>query len=279
MWPTWKRVSISPRRRAALADPVAGLAGRCRGLATRLEQVARRSESARRIREGARVVLVGPPNAGKSSLFNRLLGEERVLVTSEPGTTRDLIEEVVVIEGLPVVLVDAAGIGPSHSQAEKAGMERALGAARVAALVLRVCNPAIREACQPAPAPEGVPALVVATHADRPWSFPPSEPALAISSLTGEGIDALRRELARRLQAPGVGSPESVALATERHRRRAEAARQRLLAAAALLDPPASPELAAAELRGALGAFEEILGAVGPEELLGRTFSRFCIGK
>ncbi len=264
---------------ASLAGSLAALAGRCRRLAERLDQVARSSESARRIREGARVVFVGPPNSGKSSLFNVLLGEERVLVCSEPGTTRDLIEEVVVIEGLPVVLVDAAGIGESDSLAEKAGMERALGAARAAALVLRVCNPAAPVASAPPPAPEGVPEILVATHADRPWEFPPPDSALGVSSVTGEGIEALRRELARRLQAPGVSSPESVALATERHRRRASEVREHLLAAAKVLDRDALPELAAAELRGALGAFEEILGVVGPEELLGRIFSRFCIGK
>lgn len=265
---------------SALADPGQAAAERCRDLAERLAMVARRSESACRIREGARVVLVGPPNAGKSSLFNRLAGFERVLVCSEPGTTRDLIEEVIVLEGLPVVLVDAAGIGASDSLAERAGMERALGAARAAALVLRVFDPsASDQAGEPPPAPEGVAEILVGTHADRPWLSPAPESALAVSSLTGEGIEALRREVARRLQAPGVASPESVALATERHRRLAMEAHGHLLAAAEVLESAAVTEVAAAELRAALGAFEEILGAVGPEDLLGRIFSRFCIGK
>ncbi|RMG48701.1 MAG: tRNA uridine-5-carboxymethylaminomethyl(34) synthesis GTPase MnmE [Acidobacteria bacterium] len=251
------------------------LGAKSRELAGRLEALLERSAIARRVREGALVVLHGPANAGKSSLFNNLVGSDRAIVTDEPGTTRDLVEEVVVIEGLPVRLVDAAGVGAAVSKADAAGQERAWQAAREADLVLRVYALTTRER----PAPAGPRELLVATHGDRPPAAPPVPGSLVVSNVTGAGIDRLRAEIARRLEAPGEAPLESVALANERHRHAADRARAALERAGTLLGSGGEPELAALELRQAVGHLREILGQVGPEEILERIFSRFCIGK
>ena len=246
------------------------LGEKCAALAGEIEAALAAGETARRVREGARVVLLGAPNAGKSSLFNRLVGAERVIVTDEPGTTRDVVEETIVVEGLPVTLIDAAGVGEARGRAEAEGMRRAVAAARGADLVLDVFDARV------GPAARWPGGMLVGTHLDvegarREWD------AVYVGNVSGEGFPELRRTLAARLEAPGGGPLESVALATERHRDAARRAAERLRAAAAVAGSGA--ELAAFEVRGAVRALREILGEVRPEELLGRIFGRFCIGK
>lgn len=251
-------------------------ASRAADLARRLDDVLRAGEAARTVREGARVVLLGPPNAGKSSLFNRLIGGERVIVCDEPGTTRDVIEETIVIEGLPVVLVDAAGVGEARGRADAEAMRRARTAAESADLVLEVYS--LAEAQRP----EGAPVasrLRVATHADRAEPPPAAAGSVRVSCVTGEGVDDLRRAIAVALHAPGARPLESVALATERHRDAARRASIALRAAHAAFIGGTGPELAAVDLRAAIRALREILGDVTPDDLLGRIFARFCIGK
>lgn len=259
-----------------LALSAAVVGERCAALVERIDRVLGASEAARRVREGARVVLHGPPNAGKSSLFNQLVGAERVIVTGEPGTTRDLIEELVVIAGMPVVLVDAAGVGEPRGIAEREGVRRALDASARADLVLDVYD--ISRPERPADPPAGR-RLRVATHVDRPWAGPAAPGSVLVDGRTGAGVPALRAAIAAALEAPGSRPLESVALATERHRDQALRARAALLQARDAARSGAGAELAAVELRAAVAALREILGAVGPEELLGRIFSRFCIGK
>lgn len=263
-----------------LAAPGSRTAGRCRELAARLERLIRDSGDAARIKDGARVVLAGPPNSGKSSLFNNLAHMDRVIVSPEPGTTRDLIEEVLDLEGLPVVLVDGAGVGDPAGLAEAEAMRRARGAASTAALVLDVYD---LRASPPRPVAEtGGPAvarILVGTHRDLGPDVQLPEGAVAISNLTGEGIEELRGRIAGVLGAPGTRAVESVALASERHRERAMFCREALERGARLAESGEPLELCAIELRSAVRALHEILGHVGPEELLGRIFSRFCIGK
>ncbi len=261
---------------AVLALDGAAVTERVEHLASRIDRLAGASERARRIREGARVVLLGPTNSGKSSIFNNLIGFDRVIVTAEPGTTRDLIEEQVVIEGLPTVLVDAAGVGDPGGHAEAEGMRRALAAAEAAHLVLEVYDLSLPDRPAGPPAPLR---LRVGTHADLPPAGAPAEGTIAVSSRTGQGIDALRAAIAEALHAPGARPIESVALATERHLAAALDARDALRAASGLAQNEAGPELVALELRRAVHALREILGDVGPEALLERIFARFCIGK
>lgn len=260
----------------ALALDGAAVTERVEHLASRIDRLAGASERARRVREGARVVLLGPPNSGKSSVFNKLIGFDRVIVTAEPGTTRDLIEEQAVIEGLPTVLVDAAGVGDPGGHAEAEGMRRALAAAAAAHLVLEVYDLSLPDRPPGPPAPHR---LRVGTHADLPPAGAPAEGTIAVSSRTGQGIDALRAAIAEALHAPGARPIESVALATERHLAAALEAREALRAASGLAQNEAGPELVAIELRRAVHALREILGDVGPEALLERIFARFCIGK
>lgn len=260
---------------SALAVPEEALAVRCEELAARLDALLLSSEAARRVREGARVALSGPPNAGKSSVFNSLIGFSRVIVTDEPGTTRDIVEETVSIEGLPIVLVDGAGLGEARGRAEEEGMERARKAAAGAQLVLDVYDLSDRHR----PAPAGGKRLPVGTHADVPGDWVRATGSVIVSCKTGHGIPELKREIAARLHAPGTGALESVALATARHREAARGALERLYAASSSLRSGDPPEVAAVEVREAVRRLRSILGAVGPEEILGKIFSRFCIGK
>jgi len=251
------------------------IARRARVLAGRLEELLAAGETAARVREGARAVLLGPPNAGKSTLFNALVGRERAIVTPEPGTTRDLVEETVVLEGMPVILVDTAGVRDATGLAEREGVRRALRVAEGAAVVLEVYSLAA------AWRPEGPPApgrLRVATHADVPWKGDPAPGSLVVSPVTGEGMDELRRRVAEAVGAPGTGPLPSVALASARHRDAAARAADHLREAAEMaMDAPG--ELVALPLREAVRALREILGDVDAERVLGRIFSRFCIGK
>lgn len=262
----------------ALLPSSAGAAIRCERLVERLQGCLDDSASAQRVREGARVVLLGPPNSGKSSVFNVLVGSDRVIVTAEPGTTRDLIEATIVVEGLPVVLIDAAGIGEkTGSRAEQIGMDRALEAARGADLVLEVYD--LSSPRRPGIEVLEVPTLSVGTHADRPAVSPPIPGSVVVSCVERTGFGRLRNRMAEVLGAPGNTAVESVALATERHRVQARNTKKRLELALSMLRASGDHELVAVELRAALESLREILGAVGPEELLGRIFSRFCVGK
>ncbi len=260
----------------ALAEAAHRVSERCGALVARIDAALAAGDVARRVREGARVVLLGPPNAGKSSLFNRLVGEERAIVTDEPGTTRDIVEETIAVEGLPIVLVDAAGLGPARGRADEEGMRRARRAAREADLVLEVYS--LGTEARPAGAP-GERTLRVATHGDVAHAVAAAPGSLVVSNVTGEGIDALRRAIGAALGAPGARPVESVALATERHRAAARRARESLAAARATAAAGFGAELVAVDLRAAVGALREILGDVTPDDLLGRIFARFCIGK
>ncbi len=215
------------------------------------------------------VVLVGAPNAGKSTLFNALVGEDRAIVTETPGTTRDAVSEVVEIGGERVRLVDTAGLRPSDEPVERLGVETARRAAGRADLLLLACAPdapGLGEGELPA----GVPVLHVATKADL--GAPGEEAALPVSARTGRGLDALRREISLRLGAgPEAGAWGALPRQGEALRRAAEALEP--------LTEELPGELAAARLRAALHALGEITGETATEELLERIFERFCVGK
>lgn len=250
---------------------------RAGGLAEELERALASSEAARRVREGARVVMSGLPNAGKSSLFNALIGSERAIVTEEPGTTRDLVEETVAWDGLPIVLVDGAGIGAAPlGLADAEGMRRSREAVEVADLVLHVYSLASESRPSGGSNPRRI---LVASHGDCPGAVPPVPGSFVVSSPLGQGIDEVRAEIARQLNAPGRGPIESVALASERHRVAAQRAAAHLRRVADAARTEIGAEVLALDLRAAVHSLREILGDVGPEEILGRVFSRFCIGK
>lgn len=237
------------------------------------------------LRDGALVVIGGAPNAGKSSLFNALLGRERAIVTDIAGTTRDAIEAVVDVEGWPVRLVDTAGLREGADVVERLGVEiseRYLGnadfillcaenAEELSLLVKRVTELT------------SAPVVPVQTKSDLRGASAEKGAALTlqVSALTGKGLDSLSRRLSSLLSARFAPAVDDAPLLTrERHRTAVAAARVELLAfrdAWAIGDLPSS--VAAVHLRTAGHQLEELIGSVDVEDVLTRVFSTFCIGK
>jgi tRNA modification GTPase len=244
-----------------------------------LERTAALLAGARRgrlIREGLRVAIVGEPNAGKSSLFNALAGASRAIVSEVPGTTRDLVTEVVDIEGLRVTLVDTAGLRDTEDLVEVEGVARAQQSMAVADLVLMVEDRS-RERGNKARTSSKV--LCVANKIDLPASWD-DDGAMLVSATTGAGIPELRRRIAGALDADSFG--DRPAITNVRHIAlvdRAHHALARARAAALTEGGSLSEEFVLADLAEARGAFEEVSGRRAPDELLTHIFSRFCIGK
>jgi tRNA modification GTPase len=242
-------------------------------IAKALDEVLAKSREGSLLRSGIHVVLAGRPNVGKSSLLNRLAGEERAIVTPIPGTTRDALREPIQIQGVPLTLVDTAGLRASSDTVEQLGIERTRRELAQADLVIL-----IREAGEGgdeiAQMPGDVHTIDVYNKLDLAPQFEPPEGALAVSAKTGQGLEALRAGI---LAAAGWSSTgESVFLARERHLRALETARRHLDAARREL---ARWEFFAEELRLAHAALGDITGEFTADDLLGQIFSRFCIGK
>jgi tRNA modification GTPase len=248
-----------------------------------LEEVLARSKQGSLLRTGIHVVLAGRPNVGKSSLLNRLAGEERAIVTSIPGTTRDALREVIQVEGVPIVVIDTAGLRESRDEVERLGVERSwreLERADVALMVLEA-NAGIgaEDRALIERLPTGSARILVYNKIDLLPGTPPAlrpgaVPEVWLSAKTGAGLNELRRAL---LEAAGWRSNgESVFLARERHLRALERARGHLDAAG---HERAQWEFFAEELRLAQRALSEITGEFTADDLLGEIFSRFCVGK
>ena len=221
-----------------------------------------------RLRDGFWVVLAGEPNAGKSTLLNALARREAAIVSEIPGTTRDAIEVRLDLEGLPVVLVDTAGLRDTEEAVEAEGIRRSRVRIAEADLVLALVPPG-----GVAPDLGGAPTLVVHTKADLSAE---AADGLAVSARTGEGLPALIDALRERAEA-GMGEGDAL-ITRARHREALErclAHLDRLCAGAA----GGLPELAAEDLRLAVRALGEVGGHVGVEDVLDRLFAGFCIGK
>jgi len=243
-----------------------------------LDTVFDKSRQGSLLRSGIHVVLAGRPNVGKSSLLNRLAGEERAIVTPVAGTTRDALRESIEIDGIPLVVVDTAGLRESREEVERVGVERAhqeIARADVIVFVFEAgvgLGPEERALLEALPA--DVPCVRVANKIDIAPAPAERTNRVAVSAKSGEGLDALRRAL---LDAAGWHPGEgSVFLARERHLRALAVARRHLEAAS---EERARWELFAEELRLAQLALGEITGEFSADDLLGEIFSRFCIGK
>ncbi|MGH9416297.1 MAG: tRNA uridine-5-carboxymethylaminomethyl(34) synthesis GTPase MnmE [Terriglobales bacterium] len=235
---------------------------------------------ARVVREGLTVALVGRPNVGKSSLFNRLLARERAIVTAQPGTTRDLIEASVDWDGIPVRLVDTAGIRPPEGEAERLGIARSWEAAADADLVLAVFDaseplqPEDRELQQhwlSLPC-----AVAVWNKADLGLAAPGAEGGVVVSALTGAGIAELRAALRRRVLPEAAAEGEHIT--NLRHAAQLALADQHLARAAAAAGH-VPHEALLVDLYDGLHALDAITGQTTVEDILGVIFSTFCIGK
>ncbi len=227
-----------------------------------------------RLREGALLVIAGRPNAGKSSLFNALLGAERAIVTEIPGTTRDAIEAHAVIEGFPFRLIDTAGLRDSEERVEKLGIEVSRKYLAAADLVL-FCEEADDPARATFLSQVQAPVVVVRTKLDLAGGE-----GEGVSVVTGEGLDTLRQRLAEVAfgQLLALGDVEPV-VTRARHRDALERALAELdgfwKARAAGVDAAA----AATHLRAAVLALDDLIGVVTPDDVLDRVFATFCVGK
>lgn len=233
----------------------------------------------RLIREGRMVVIAGRPNVGKSSLFNALVGTGRAIVTPLAGTTRDVITEQLDVCGVPITLVDTAGLRESMDVIEEEGVRRAEQARQVAALALLVLD-----ASQPLGDDDrrlleevDEPRLVVANKADLPSQWTLAD-ALPVSATTGVGLDALRTAIVTALSgSDDWRDPPRVS--NQRHLQQMETALTAVERCLELLSQGATEELVLAELTDARDAIESLTGRRTPDDLLRHIFSRFCIGK
>jgi tRNA modification GTPase len=251
------------------------------------------AEHGRRLREGARVVIAGRPNVGKSSLLNRLLGEDRAIVTEIPGTTRDVLEGSVVWNGMMMTLVDTAGLRESADVVEVEGMRRTRLALEQGDLVLHVVDAAELEGYA---AEKSVPLLgnqqciTVINKSDLVRSDRimhlvnmvkghTGGTVIAISVRTESGLEALRRSIQLHLVQRTLEPTESVVIMNVRHRDALERAEVSLAEALDSVRNGAAPEFVAMDLRGAADALGEVTGVITSDDILHRIFSEFCIGK
>jgi tRNA modification GTPase len=235
----------------------------------------------RALRDGLHVVIAGKPNAGKSSLLNALAGHDAAIVTEIPGTTRDLLRERIHVDGLPIHVVDTAGLRESDDVIEIEGLRRARMEISRADLVLYVVD-ATRglPAAEAAALPAGTTTLVVWNKTDLPDALPvpviEDLPAIPVSALTGAGLAELREQLKA---AAGYQSEAGAWSARRRHLDALGRAQSLFELAEGRLGERASFELVAEELREAHQALGEITGTVSSDALLGAVFATFCIGK
>lgn len=229
------------------------------------------------LRDGYQLVLVGKPNAGKSSLMNRLSGEDTAIVTEIAGTTRDILRETIDIDGLSVELVDTAGLRDNPELIEQEGIRRAREAMASADAVLWIRDAADPGTDAPEKLPDGVPVMLVINKKDLKGDIEVPEGAVAISAKTGEGLDDLHTHIRRLAGYRNLG--EGAYTARQRHVEALKIAGHHFETGRTALAETRAGELFAEELRLAQGALGTITGAVSSDDLLGQIFSDFCIGK
>ncbi|MGH8629453.1 MAG: tRNA modification GTPase, partial [Burkholderiales bacterium] len=259
------------------------VASRLEAIRSGLQEIMTTAQQGNLLREGVRVVLLGRPNVGKSSLMNRLAEEEVAIVTDTPGTTRDAIRRELIIEGVPLHLVDTAGLRQSADPVERLGVDRAWAEIARADILLHVIDVSQKSDETSAEVvgalPDQAMKILIFNKIDLIAEHPraiasDSEVKVWLSAKTGAGVAALRTAI---LKAAGWQELEEVPfMARERHLAALTAAAAALKGAAA---QTASPELLAEDLRVAQAALGEITGEFTADDLLGEIFSRFCIGK
>lgn len=281
---------------------------KARNVASRLAESA---ASGRIYREGVTTAIVGKPNVGKSSLLNQLLEEERAIVTDIPGTTRDIIEETVSVRGIPLRLLDTAGIRRADDPVERRGVERARAAAESADLLIVVVDGSeelTEEDRGVLELAEGRPAVAVINKSDRPQRLEPLDvgryldggggrsseaagevrggenrpataPVVRVSALTGDGVEELRDAVAEVVFGGRVPAPDQLLIGSQRHQAALYRAGEALAGAAETLKQGMPEDLAGVEIREAIEELGLITGQTADAEVVDEIFRRFCIGK
>lgn len=237
------------------------------------------------LRDGIKTVIVGEPNAGKSSLLNRLIGRDRALVSPEPGTTRDFIEERILVGPHWLRLIDTAGLNPSPAPLERLGMEKTKERLEEADIVLWVLD-----ASKPSPHDPGVGlhsqrenVVIIFNKSDllkdAATSLPECSNAVAVSALTGAGVDDLKQMLVEKADSFRVEVSSDAVAVNARHADALREAQASLAAAIGKLQRNEEVELVASDLRAVLAAYGQIVGKVDNERMLDHLFASFCIGK
>ena len=250
------------------AEEIASQLGECRRQVAALLAT---SSAGERLRDGLRLVILGPPNAGKSTVFNSLVGSERAIVSPHPGTTRDLVEAEIDLGGVPLVVQDTAGLRVGGDEIEVEGHRRARAAA--AAADLAVVLWAVDVEAEPIGVPENLPTLRVRSKIDLAPEAAVADGWIGISCHSGAGLEGFRRELQRRVvgDVPDLGGAVAIAA---RHRRALEEASAELERC-----DVECPETAAENVCWALRAIEGLIGEIVTDEVLDEIYGTFCIGK
>ncbi len=262
-------------------DDSSGLLNRVDGVIQTVNALLETANQGRILREGIKTVICGAPNAGKSSLLNRLLGFNRAIVNSEAGTTRDTIEEWINLNGIPLRLIDTAGIREGGEEVERDGIDRSRIQIAGAELILLVVDAnAPFEPTGMIEIPERARFIRLFNKSDLPrhsdWEDTEGFP---VSCLSESSIESLRNHLYQIITTGSIFSSNSLVAINARHQSCLDRARKFLTTARAALEEGNSPEFVAMDLRLALDAVGDIVGKTDIEEILGEVFSRFCIGK
>jgi tRNA modification GTPase len=262
-------------------------------IASQIQKVLDTAQTGRALRDGIRVVLAGPPNVGKSSLLNSLIRDDRAIVTDVPGTTRDLIEEAVIWNGLPITLVDTAGLRDTADLVEQEGIKRSRAAQAQADLILHLVDAGEVQRAGgsefPFP-PFEAKHLVVVNKIDvlTPLTMQSicedvekrlGQRILPTSTQTGEGLEELKIAITSRFLTASFESNEAVMITNVRHRVALEQAITAIHLALSSIEGEAQAELLSVDLHDAADALGEIIGSITSDDVLERVFSEFCIGK
>jgi len=265
--------------------PDAEITGRIEAVSAALEALERTFARGRIVHSGMTLAIVGRPNVGKSSLFNRLVERERAIVTAMPGTTRDLVTETVSLGGIPLQLIDTAGLREAVNEAESIGIQKsreALADADVVLVVLEAGVPVREDESSMIASLEGRGALVARNKSDLGFAaeiLPElALPVVNTSAITGEGIEQLREELLKMISNPASES-ESGMLTNIRHHEAVTAALTALAKAVQAVSLKTPHEMLLLDLYAALRQLDSLTGETTADDILNRIFSTFCIGK